>query len=965
MLEIRELVKTYHTKGEDVRAIDGVSLTFDETGLVFLLGKSGSGKSTLLNLCGGLDEPDSGEIVIDGKSSSRFTASDFDSYRNTFVGFVFQEFNLLDEFTVGDNVALALELQGKDKKKNRTLIDEILAQVDLAGYAKRKPGTLSGGQKQRVAIARALVKDPRIILADEPTGSLDAATGEQVLETLKKLSKTKLVIIVSHDRDFAERYGDRIIELSDGRVISDVYCRAETPAALNEADSKNNAACNADSETGQKGPTQRESRRHAGQKRTKNGMIRSSLPLTHALRIGAGSIKGKPFRLFFTVLLSVIAFTLFGVFSTLTFYNENEVIAQTYLASEADYVVMQNNYRYTTIIYHGQQEEHRTQSSNATKYTPDDLARYRADYGGSTAGVYAPRYTITIENILPLVGDAHPYYARSLGGFVELGQDTSFWESLLLTDTDLSALGEDGIVIPSYVFDCLKQYAMVRADNSAQVITLETYDDIVGQTLALTSSINSSRSIYLTICGVYRADLPQKYDYLKDSFNCFVASDEELAALRAEITYGGRQFALVSEQFYGAHGSDFDNTRPDYGFRYLDNSALVYLGEATGYDCESAAYAAPMPVRAEYVVPNTICFFDGVKRTTLADGETIVPFALIEDVVWEAIEEEYAATQDDDWLDEMRRHFEILSEGRYYEYDWALTYEHTATEQELSDAVEALLSFLENSDRPEDLVPMQMRLEVTRTGREPYPYGTMKIVGFFYGRMNMENSESYYFSPAQYEEIVQLSSDAPPSGGWVTEVTETNYIRPEDAVYSYIAIPMPDTAHALRTLLDRESLTDENDTFASYISVFNATMDDVDQLIGTLSPIFLWAGVIMAVFAVLLLFNFISASVTHKRKEIGILRALGCRSPDVFKIFYAEAGIIAVACFVLAMIASAVLCYVLNNLFAETVGVVIFIFGPPSWLVLLAISVVTSVLGTFLPVFRIARRRPVDSIRAK
>ena len=144
MLEIRELVKTYHTKGEDVRAIDGVSLTFDETGLVFLLGKSGSGKSTLLNLCGGLDEPDSGEIVIDGKSSSRFTASDFDSYRNTFVGFVFQEFNLLDEFTVGDNVALALELQGKDKKKNRTLIDEILAQVDLAGYAKRKPGTLSG-----------------------------------------------------------------------------------------------------------------------------------------------------------------------------------------------------------------------------------------------------------------------------------------------------------------------------------------------------------------------------------------------------------------------------------------------------------------------------------------------------------------------------------------------------------------------------------------------------------------------------------------------------------------------------------------------------------------------------------------------------------------------------------------------------------------------------------------------------
>ena len=221
MLEVKNLTKIYAPKGgAQVRALDGVSLRFADRGMVFLLGKSGSGKSTLLNVCGGLDAPDSGEIIIMGRSSRDFSQSDFDSYRNTFVGFVFQEYNILEEFSVADNIAIALELQGRGR--DRALVDDILAKVELTNFARRKPNTLSGGQKQRVAIARALVKDPQIILADEPTGALDSETGRQILETLKILSRDKLVIVVSHDREFAEYYGDRIIELKDGKVISDV-----------------------------------------------------------------------------------------------------------------------------------------------------------------------------------------------------------------------------------------------------------------------------------------------------------------------------------------------------------------------------------------------------------------------------------------------------------------------------------------------------------------------------------------------------------------------------------------------------------------------------------------------------------------------------------------------------------------------------------------------------------------------
>lgn len=219
MLQVRDLTKSYTTKGEKVDALDHVSLDFPETGMVFLLGKSGSGKSTLLNVTGGLDAPDEGEIIVKGKSSKDFTGSDFDSYRNTYVGFIFQEYNILNELTVGENVALALELQGKPRDKAR--IDELLSMVDMQGYADRKPNTLSGGQKQRVAIARALIKDPKIIFADEPTGALDAKTGNDILTLLKSLSKDRLVIVVSHDEEFARTFGDRVLEMSDGLIVAD------------------------------------------------------------------------------------------------------------------------------------------------------------------------------------------------------------------------------------------------------------------------------------------------------------------------------------------------------------------------------------------------------------------------------------------------------------------------------------------------------------------------------------------------------------------------------------------------------------------------------------------------------------------------------------------------------------------------------------------------------------------------
>ena len=225
MFSAIDIRKTYRPRGGvPVEALRGVTLRFGERGMVFILGKSGSGKSTLLHILGGLDDADAGYLEIDGKTTQAFSRKDFDDYRNEYVGIVFQEYNLLPTFTVRENLSIALELQGKSASEEQ--IAAALAKVGLAGMEKRKPTELSGGQRQRVAIARAMIKEPEMILADEPTGALDEETGQSVLKLLKQLSEEKLVIVVSHDRDFAERFGDRIIELADGAVVRDTGGRA-------------------------------------------------------------------------------------------------------------------------------------------------------------------------------------------------------------------------------------------------------------------------------------------------------------------------------------------------------------------------------------------------------------------------------------------------------------------------------------------------------------------------------------------------------------------------------------------------------------------------------------------------------------------------------------------------------------------------------------------------------------------
>ena len=307
MIKLENLTKIYEIKKDNkVTALSNVNLEIGSKGLVFILGKSGSGKSTLLNILGGLDRQTSGNYIINGKNTNDFKEKDYDAYRNTCVGFVFQEFNVLEKYNVYENIELAKELQGE--KGNREEILKLLEDLGMKDLENRKMNELSGGQKQRVAIARALIKKPQIILADEPTGNLDSMSSAQIFQILKSISKERLVIVVSHDRESARNYADRIIGIKDGQIEYD-----------------NGVTYNSESNNLE--------------------LKKSKLPFKYALNMAYESLKCKKSKLVMSIILTAIAFTFLSLSMNFALFNKKSLIMQTiknnnvntYLVDKYDY----------------------------------------------------------------------------------------------------------------------------------------------------------------------------------------------------------------------------------------------------------------------------------------------------------------------------------------------------------------------------------------------------------------------------------------------------------------------------------------------------------------------------------------------------------------------------------------------------------------------------------------------------
>jgi putative ABC transport system permease protein len=516
MIQLINACKTYEVnKGPSVTALDHINLTFGEKGLVFLLGKSGAGKSTLLNVIGGLDRLDDGEIFIFGKGTRYFSQADFDSYRNTYVGFIFQEYNILPDFTVGDNIALAMRLQGLNASAET--IDSILDEVDLHGLANRKPNELSGGQKQRVAIARALVKNPQIIMADEPTGALDSKTGQEIFKTLKKLAASHLVICVSHDREFAESFGDRVIELKDGKVISDISKHETTEEKtlsflsfqpghiLTDEDVKSlNAYLLA-----AKGPTlfssdpslYKEAEAHNGPAtqvsfaETKEAdigakkyevpefhAIKSRLPFKNSFRVALGSLKNKPFRLIATLILIITSLTMFGVTASLANYRSKTALKSSLEFFDSSYVIMRKReitnsgsyYSYNDKYFSDDEVAGLAKSSGLklrTNPTLNNIFSPISDSGSVTLTDFSIQNSnqfadapADLSYVYSELNDAHIYKNLPKLDYVENG---------LSIDSGRYPIDDGEAAISTLYFEAIKNYGFryIKDDGTTTVIT--------------------------------------------------------------------------------------------------------------------------------------------------------------------------------------------------------------------------------------------------------------------------------------------------------------------------------------------------------------------------------------------------------------------------------------------------------------------------------------------------------------
>ncbi len=306
MIKLKNITKIYTSKkGSNCTALNNISLSFPEKGMIFLLGKSGSGKTTMLNILGALDSPSSGEMLFQDERIQCST----NTYRNKQVGFVFQDYNLLETETVEQNLLLALQLQGK---KNKEQIANVLKHVGLKGYEKRMPSELSGGEKQRIAIARALVKNSSLILADEPTGNLDNETSISIFQLLKRISSEKLVIVVTHDRENAEKFGQRIIEIKDGKIISD-----------NIKDQ--NISTSYESACGD------------------NSNIRSTFPTKLAFKMGFHNLGKRKARSILTVIIAILSIFSMAFAQVLTTFSAEKSLSKTISANDVEYIGIYQN----------------------------------------------------------------------------------------------------------------------------------------------------------------------------------------------------------------------------------------------------------------------------------------------------------------------------------------------------------------------------------------------------------------------------------------------------------------------------------------------------------------------------------------------------------------------------------------------------------------------------------------------
>jgi putative ABC transport system permease protein len=760
-------------------------------------------------------------------------------------------------------------------------------------------------------------------MADEPTGALDSNTGRQVLDTLKRLSENKLVIVVSHDRDFAEQYADRIIELADGRVISDLeYINDGAGQAEEGSDGliysgntvtlpsdyhlteEDRAAINEyiDSIAGgevklqiggrlKRGRTSRptDTGRIAMSEKAEFKPIKSRLPMKNAFKIGASGLKHKKFRLVVTILLSCVAFGLFGLSDTFGAYNHIKTCTQSIIDTGVDYASVIKSVRFDD-------GKHSYFRSWGYHVSDSEIADIGAKTGVKMKGVYSPlgwdmtfngQYNANVE----FTQTDYHIYAYSFNGFAEITRSDLDRMGYTLIAGSLPDGSKNEIAVSKYVCETFIKggYADISAeyDQSAdgrKYESIASYDSMVGKTLTL----NNEK---FTVTGVIDTNFDlSRYQNLTVKNDNESTSDMLISyALYNELNYirgySLNQVAIVGDGFIDR----LLGSVPTVKELYYGDSMLSFSRESEG---------------------NYLSIYPSLLGT--------------------------------------------MSDIKNHEIIWVNGVRTELGEKEIIVSSDAILSCLDDSERYSGKEPAEIALDflkennsVTKESRKTYDD-------------DITSEEGY--------KIVGIIDQSKYTGLTNTVIACKSlckeFLNGDDGIYAYAVGAMPKEKAEIHDLVSY-CYNEDSDVRYEMMNSVTYELDMVNEALKMLSKVFLYIGIGFAVFASIMLANFIGTSISYKKQEIGILRAIGSRSNDVFRIFFSESFIIAMINFFLSSAGVFAATTVINYFIRSRTGILITVlsFGVRQVALLLIVSIAIAALASFLPVKKIASKRPIDAIR--
>lgn len=915
MLQLRNITKTYRTGKNKVVALDNISLDFPEKGLVFIVGKSGSGKSTLLNILGGLDKMDCGEIIIDGKSTNDFSDSDFNAYRNYHVGFIFQEFNLIDDISVRENIAVALKIQSKGH--DLTTIDDALKLVNLEGLGYRSPRELSGGQKQRIAVARALVKNPQIILADEPTGALDSKTGYELMSSFKTLSENKLVIIVTHDDEFANIFGDEIVRLTDGHIIDHLVIsneyeqpkvekitdniikipsgnKIENKEIIDEVISKDNTnyVCLTSNpelltlaypeaynkifkkEDLSKKFTSKQGKLEKINKKESKKHEKARVSWFECLKMALKQYSKHKRRILFLLLFTILSISILGFSFTLSNVNNSKIIANTLSNNDIELGVMQKEDDHGVVSLSGDDVISLQNQFNDIdfaigkeidiKYSAVNLQANSSFAMGSFKGVVECEDLAKL-NLDIIAGNPEGFNAKSLENNEIIISDYAAFE---LRRTGYLGFNKEGV------------YGVISPINDeelvgTQVLINETPYKIIG-----VFNTNYEDFLPLLVSEGYTANSHG----LKASLNAL------------KTYYYARVFGPIG--FYEKFVEDNKTSDRDFIFKLQANDIPLYgykNGELTAGKTDKTLSSDDMTT-----------FYSLASVSDKFDYE----------VVWGELPEKLSTNQ------------VVLS------YDWLAKSGH---------------GFREVAQIDRAIASIEKNLTLTKTDSE----GTKDLLK----------------DPIEIVAVIDIDDNSVIDPNALKQVYYKDYpIYFSESLANRLVLGIYDYDQVFFTLKGNE---------LSYANTINKMVDEgyvvlnIDgqetlsaQDIKTYKTIALVISIVMFIFAFLIMINFVSSNVKAREKEIGILRATGARRRDILKIFAVEEGIIAIVVALISLFIVGYACSLINIYIGnEALGIQIVVFDYLTVLVTLLISIVFFASTTLLPLISIMKLKPIDAIR--